>query len=212
MRVLITGGPTREYIDDIRFITNRSTGIMGVALAEEAAKRDHEVTLVLGPTNLTPIYGVRVLPVTSSDEMIDRTLSELAHGYSLLISAAAIGDYAPVKRYCGKMSSKKPVTLKLKPTRKLIIEARKMFPKLRIVAFKAEYDKTPEALVEAAGGLLKSADMVVGNDVARDVFGSPDTEAYIVTAGGVKHVPRTSKSETSKHIFDAVESMLLPGG
>jgi phosphopantothenoylcysteine decarboxylase / phosphopantothenate---cysteine ligase len=212
MRVLITGGPTREYIDDVRFITNPSTGVMGLALAEEAAKRSHETTLVLGPTHLTPIYGVKVIPVTSSDEMIDRTLSELRHGYDLLISAAAIGDYAPAKRFKGKLSSKKAVTVRLKPTRKLIGEARKRFPKLRIIAFKAEYDRTPEGLVAAARRLLKSSDMVVANDVARDVFGSPETEAYIVTAQDVKHIPRTTKRETSRHIFDAAESMPGPDG
>jgi phosphopantothenoylcysteine decarboxylase / phosphopantothenate---cysteine ligase len=208
MKVLITGGPTREYIDDIRFITNPSTGIMGLALAEEAARRGYESTLILGPTFLTPIYGVKVIPVTSSDEMTDRTLAEISHGYDILISAAAIGDYTPRRRFKGKLSSKKAVTLTLKPTRKLIDEAHRRFPKLRIISFKAEFDKTPDELVVAAKRLLKSSDLVIANDVSRNVFGSPETEAYLVTSKEVKHIPRTTKRELSKLILDEATSLL----
>jgi len=208
MRVLITAGPTREFIDDIRFITNMSSGIMGLALAKEAVIREHDVTLVIGPTFLAPIYGVAVIPVVSSDEMTDRTLEELSKGYDLLVSAAAIGDYTPVRKVNGKIRSAMEMTIRLKPTRKLIREARNRYPKLKIVAFKAEYDKTPKELVAAARCLMPYADLVVANDVSRDVFGSEETEAYIV-GDEVEHIGRTSKTKAASRIFDFIESNLL---
>jgi phosphopantothenoylcysteine decarboxylase / phosphopantothenate---cysteine ligase len=207
MRALITAGPTREHIDDVRFITNGSSGIMGLALAEEAVKRGHEVTVVLGPTNLTPMYGARIIPVVSSDEMTDKTLKELGEGYDIMISAAALGDYTPIERIMGKIKSGGELTIRLRQTRKLIQEARKQYPKLVIVAFKAEYDKEGDELVEAARGLMPHANMVVANDVKRDIFGSPDTQVYIV-CDGVKCIPRTSKKDAAKHIWDAIESSL----
>jgi phosphopantothenoylcysteine decarboxylase/phosphopantothenate--cysteine ligase len=210
MRILITAGPTREYIDDIRFISNGSSGLMGLALAKEAADRGHEVTVVSGPMNLTPIYGVRFIPVVSSDEMTDKTLEELSGGYQLLISAAAIGDYTPQRRFRGKLRSARQVTLKLKPTRKLIREARLAHPKLTIVAFKAEYNKTKNELVKAASRLLTHADLVVANDVSKDVFGSLETEAYLVGKNIIR-LPRMTKAYASKRIFDSIESCFFQG-
>ncbi len=204
MRLLITAGPTREYIDDIRFISNPSSGLTGMALAEEAVKRGHEVTMVLGPTSLTPIYGIKVIPVVSADEMTDKTLKELEQGYDTLISAAAVADYTPAEKLDGKIRSGGELKLTLKPTRKLIQEARKRFPRLRIMAFKAEYNKSPDELAEAAGKLLSHADVVVVNDVGESVFGSDETEAYIV-GDEVKHIERKSKRDAAKQILDALD-------
>jgi phosphopantothenoylcysteine decarboxylase/phosphopantothenate--cysteine ligase len=205
MRVLITAGPTREYIDDVRFISNPSSGGMGVALAEEADRRGFEVTLVLGPTSVTPLYGMKVIPVVSSQEMTDKTLAELADGYDVLISAAALADYTPEKKEDGKIRSGSELTLKLKPTRKLIKEARALYPGLKIVAFKAEYDKTDDELVEAAKGLLSHADVVVANDVSFGVFGADDTQAIIVSADGrVTHIEKCSKKDAARRVLDAV--------
>jgi len=206
-RILITAGPTREYIDDIRFISNGSTGVMRLALADEAARRGYEVTIVLGPTSLTPMYGVKVIPVVSSHEMTEKTLAELEYGYDILISAAALGDYSPVKRIKGKIrSGKKTLIIRLKPTRKLIQEARKRHKKLRIVAFKAEYDKSPDEMVKEARKLLKVADVVVANDVSKNVFGSNDTEAYII-CDEVKCIPRMSKKDAARRILDELQSI-----
>ncbi|MFH0862313.1 MAG: phosphopantothenoylcysteine decarboxylase [Candidatus Altiarchaeota archaeon] len=211
MRVLITAGPTREYIDDVRYITNSSSGIMGLELAQEAVRRGHEVTLVLGPTSLQPMYGVRVIPAVSADEMTDKVLKELAGGYDLMISAAAIGDFTPSERFKGKLGSAQEVTVRLRPTRKLIREARERFPELRIVAFKATYDSPVDEMVAAARKLMPYADLVIANDVSRDVFGSENTEVHIV-CDEVKCVPRTSKRQAAKAIMDSVESMLSGEG
>ncbi|MFH1054799.1 MAG: phosphopantothenoylcysteine decarboxylase [Candidatus Altiarchaeota archaeon] len=207
MRVLITAGPTREYIDDIRFISNESTGLMGLALAEEAYRRGFEVTLVLGPTSLPTMYGVRVIPVVSSEEMTERTLAELGNGYDILISAAALADYTPFKKVGGKIRSGGKLTLKLKPTRKLIVEARKCFPDLKIVAFKAEYGGSVDEMVGEAKKLMPCADMVILNDVSRNVFGCHETEAYIL-CDGVKCLPRMPKKEAAKKILDSIGGLL----
>jgi phosphopantothenoylcysteine decarboxylase / phosphopantothenate---cysteine ligase len=204
MRVLITAGPTREYIDDIRYISNESSGIMGLALAQEAIKRGFEVTLVLGPTSITPMYGVKVIPVVSAQEMTEKTLKELEGGYDLLISAAAIADYT-IEKVKGKIRSRGEMTLKLTPTKKLIEEARKRHPKLRIVAFKAECGGSTKELLAAAKRVKAHADMVVLNDVSRSIFGSQDTEVYII-CDDVKCVPRTSKTEAARMILDAAAS------
>jgi len=206
MRVLITAGPTREYIDDVRFITNASSGLMGMSLAQEALKRGFEVTVVLGPTNLTPMYGLRVIPVVSSEEMTEKTLKELDGGYDVLISAAALADYTITKAPGKIRSGNGELTLKLKPTRKLIQEARKRHPNLKIVAFKAEYGGSMEERLKAAEKLKAYADMVVLNDISRNIFGSSETEVYIV-CDDLKCIPRTSKQEAAKHILDAVKSM-----
>jgi phosphopantothenoylcysteine decarboxylase/phosphopantothenate--cysteine ligase len=204
MKVLITAGPTREYIDDVRFISNPASGCMGVAVAEEAVRRGFEVTLVLGPTPLTPVYGIKVIPVVSSEEMTERTLAELGNGYDALISAAALADYTPVKKTEGKIRSGGELTLKLKPTKKLIKEARDRFPEIKIVAFKAEYGKSGDELVEAARGLLSHADVVVANDVSMGVFGSDEAEVYII-AGEVRHVERAKKKDVAKQVLDVLD-------
>ncbi|MBD3387722.1 MAG: hypothetical protein GF416_01625 [Candidatus Altiarchaeales archaeon] len=203
MKVLITAGPTREHIDDIRFISNPSSGATGIALAEEAVKRGFEVAIVLGPTSLQPIYGVKVIPVVSSAEMTEKTLAELDKGYDMLVSTAALADYTPVEKVDGKIRSGKDITLKLKPTRKLIRDARERNPDLKIVAFKAEYRKREDELIEAGRKLLDTSDLVVVNDVSNDVFGSDETEVYMV-GESVKHIKRAKKREVAKEIFDAL--------
>jgi phosphopantothenoylcysteine decarboxylase/phosphopantothenate--cysteine ligase len=208
MRVLITAGPTREYIDDIRFISNASSGLMGLALAEEAVNRGFDVCIVLGPTHHKPFYGVKVLPVVSSAEMIDRSLKELENGYDLLISAAAIGDFTPTKKVHGKISSKEALTIELVPTKKLIQEARLANSDLKIVAFKAEYGMEDDELEDAGRSLLEWADLVVANDVKSGVFGSESTDAVLIS-DGIEEVGRRTKSEAAEIIFDRIMSDLF---
>jgi phosphopantothenoylcysteine decarboxylase / phosphopantothenate---cysteine ligase len=209
MRVLIAAGPTREFIDDIRFISNRSSGRMGLALAGEAKRRGWDATLVLGPSDCRPPSGIRVISVVSGDEMTDKALEELSTGYDAFICAAALADYTPVRKFKGKIRSGSGFSLELKPTRKLIAEARRNFPELVIVAFKAEYGGPMEVMLDAGKSLLAFADMVVLNDVSKDVFASDCIEAYII-GEGVEHVPRCEKSGLGEIILDRVEC-LIPG-
>jgi phosphopantothenoylcysteine decarboxylase / phosphopantothenate---cysteine ligase len=205
MRVLVTGGPTREYIDDVRFITNASSGRMGVALADDALMRGWDVTLVMGPFDIKPVRGVKVVDVVSSDEMTRACLDELGWGYDLLVSAAAIGDYTVVDRFRGKISSDRGLNVRLKPAKKLIREARNMFPELVIVAFKALHHVSEDELICGARKLLEWADVVVANDVGDGIFGCERTRGYIVS-DEVKRMPDMSKKDAAKLILDAVQS------
>ena len=93
-RILILAGPTREYIDPVRYLSNASSGRQGIALAEEALGRGHQVALILGPVEMEPPSGVRTISVVSADEMLERSL-ELHPTCDVLISAAAVSDYRP---------------------------------------------------------------------------------------------------------------------
>ncbi len=201
VKVVVAAGPTREYIDDIRFISNGSSGLMGCAIASEALSRGHEVVLVLGPTNVRAPDGVRVVDVVSADDMIDAVLEELKAGADVLVSAAALADYTPDEKIEGKIRSGGELTLRLKRTRKLIGEARKMFPKLKIVAFKAEYGGTENEMIDRGRSLLGVADLVVVNDVSEGVFGSSDNEVYIVGGNFVEHVGRCGKDVIAKRVL-----------
>ncbi len=201
MRMVVTAGPTREYIDDVRFISNAASGRMGAELARDAARRGFDVTLVMGPSCVGAPRGVRVVNVVSADEMTDAALNALAAGCDILVSAAAIGDFRPARKRMGKLSSKAAVTLRLKPTRKLIREARRRFPKTMIVAYKAVWGGGRKAAVLGARKLLDCADMVVANDVSRDGFGAKETRLYVVKAGSCTDIPRMSKRKAARRVL-----------
>jgi len=165
MKVLITMGPTQEPIDDFRFITNASSGKMGAALAIEALARGHDVTLIHGPVALG-LPDCKKLPVRTAGEMLAQVLSELKEDYDIFISVAAVSDYAP-KKTCGKIKSGECIKLELNPTPKIIDEARKAFPRIFIVGFKAEYGLGRDELKAKARNFLheKGIDLLVANDV-----------------------------------------------
>jgi phosphopantothenoylcysteine decarboxylase/phosphopantothenate--cysteine ligase len=102
MHILVTAGPTREYIDPVRFISNSSSGRMGYAIAQAAASRGHKVTLISGPVQLTPPKGVRLVPVMSAQEMLDAATVAFPKT-DAVIMAAAVGDYRPIKRHKHKI-------------------------------------------------------------------------------------------------------------
>lgn len=102
MRFLVSGGPTREYLDDVRFLGNPSTGALGIAVAEAARDRGHETTLVLGPTHLPPPQGVRTISVVSALDML-AALQDALPGHDALIMTAAVSDYRPLVRAPGKI-------------------------------------------------------------------------------------------------------------
>ncbi|MBN2518089.1 MAG: hypothetical protein JXB14_04545 [Candidatus Altiarchaeota archaeon] len=209
MKVLITTGPTREYIDDIRFITNASSGKMGIALAKEAVGRGYDTTLVHGPISVDLPHQSHNIPVITADEMISKTLKELAsRDFKIMISAAALADFSPT-RVGGKIKSGKKMTLELEPTRKLLDEVRKRSPKLIVVGFKAESGVSTEQLIKAAKDRLfyGKMDMIVANDVSKNEFGSEDNEVWIVSKKETKHLRRKPKQEIAKDIWDEIESV-----
>ncbi len=208
-KVLITAGPTQEPIDDVRFITNASSGKMGAALAEEARRRGYEVTLVHGPVDIK-LPDVKKIRIKTAREMVDAVMGELKHRYSIMISCAAISDYSP-KKVCGKIKSGKCINLVLEPTPKLIDEARRMHPQLFIAAFKAEYGMRRDELRIVAEEFLKKkkVDLVVANDIEKNPFGSETTEAILVNRNTVKELGVCSKMDTARHIWDEIELMRM---
>ncbi len=211
MRVLITMGPTREPIDSIRFISNASSGKMGLALAQEGIRRGHEVMIVSGPVSIKIPDGIKVIGVRTAEEMVNSTLQELKHGYDLMISTAAIADYSPEELRKGKMDSGKgEILLRLKRNPKLTKLSRENFPDLFIVAFKAEFNLSKGKLLERARKKLSGENLnrVVANDIGRNRFGSDKTEVWILGGKEVKHVPPADKSSIARGIWDEIESAI----
>jgi phosphopantothenoylcysteine decarboxylase/phosphopantothenate--cysteine ligase len=188
-RVLVTGGPTSEPIDPVRILTNRSSGRTGMELAKEAYKQGAEVTLV--HSKALNMMGINELRVETANEMIDTCLNELRIGYDVLISSAAIADFT-VDPAAVKISSGGDLHLHFTPTRKLIVEARKEFPELVIVGFKAETNVSEDELVRRARTKLEAHNlqMVVGNDIGKGGIGADENEVFILRKGAstVKHV------------------------
>jgi len=215
MKLLVSAGPTQEPIDDVRFITNASSGRMGLELAKAASKKGHKVTVVLGPVPSKPMLGgIRVVEVRSADEMADAVLKELAKGFDAFISAAAVGDYAPEKKRVGKVCSGEKLVLRLKPTRKITSLAKKTFPNVFVVAFKAEFNVPAETLVDRAFRKLsgENLDLVLANDIGRNRMGSPENEVYVVDGKRrVRKLGVCSKTALAGKIMKVVEKALDGG-
>ena len=215
---VITAGPTREPIDEVRYITNASTGKMGVALAEEALSRGAKsVCLIHGPGVAIPDdfksdQRIQLVSVLTTEEMLQSVLSQLSKGkHDVLISAAAPADYTLISPVAGKISTSDNSTLNLRlaATKKIISIAKEKFPKTFVVAFKAEYGVDDGDITNRAFGALESsgADLVVANNVARDDigFGSDFNEVFIVMKNGeVKHLMRASKNQIASGILDVM--------
>ena len=212
LKVLITAGPTYEYIDPIRVITNKSSGRMGIAIALEAIRRGAEVTLIYGPGTVKPPSNIKVLNVETTSEMADAVLSELKlENYHLFISAAAVADFTPTEPYNQKVSTDDilMLDLKLKPTVKIVKEAKKISPKTFVVGFKAEYKLSDEELIERAYMRLKSAniDLIVANDVGRENVGFryETNEVFIIDKDkNFVKIPLARKEEIAEKILNIV--------
>jgi len=217
LKVLVTAGPTIEYIDPVRVITNMSSGKMGMYIALEALLRGGDVTLIMGKTYINIPRGIRVITVETTKDMYNTVLEELGREkYDLFISAGAPIDYTPTDKYESKLDSRKirEIEVKLTRTPKIIEEVRKRFKDLRVIAFKAEYNLSDDELINKA---IKYAnelnlDLVVANDVSRKNAGfRVDTnEVFIVDKKGlIKHVPLTHKREIAKTLLDIIGERLL---
>ncbi|MBD3262399.1 MAG: hypothetical protein GF334_12175 [Candidatus Altiarchaeales archaeon] len=208
MRILITAGPTREYLDDIRFISNESTGRMGFALAEKAVQLGHQTTVVYGPTHVTPPQNTKKIEVTSTQQMIEAVLEELLVGkYDLVISCAALSDYTPKRRQKGKIPSGKKLCVEFKKTKKLLKVVREKHPQIKLIGFKAEHNLTREKLIERAQDIKREyrLEFVVANDVSKKIFDSENTCATIV-GDEVRELGRLSKKDASTKIFEVIGS------
>jgi phosphopantothenoylcysteine decarboxylase/phosphopantothenate--cysteine ligase len=210
MRVLVTAGPTIEPIDPIKFITNRSSGKMGVAVARNAAYRGADVTLIYGPGTETPPPNVKVIRVQTTKEMREAFVNELRSGADIAISAAAAQDFVVEQPSEKKLRHVEPTTLKLVPAPRVLGGAKDLAPNAFVVGFKAEHGVSDDELLRAAKAKLEEGlDMVVANDVGRSWAGfETDTnEVIILTRSGYRHI-RASKSEVARAILDSVLASL----
>ncbi|MHA1145915.1 MAG: bifunctional phosphopantothenoylcysteine decarboxylase/phosphopantothenate--cysteine ligase CoaBC [Candidatus Helarchaeota archaeon] len=215
-KILITAGPTREYIDGVRFITNPSSGRMGIAIAQEAVLRGADlVTIVYGKGTVEPpaYENVKVINIESTEQLINEVIRELKETkYDAFVCAAAIADYTPEEHHTGtKIRSKQPggLTLKLRTTPKCVSEARITDPDVYICAFKAEFNVTEKEMIDKAyKGMIKyNLNLMVANDVGKEKRGfvNETNEIYIINPDKTyKHIPLEQKALVASEIIDKI--------
>src|ERR1035438_5247235 len=201
--VLITAGPTREKIDPVRYLTNRSSGRMGYALAEAALRRGARVLLVSGPTSLTPPGAAEVTRVESTEEMRDAVLKLLPEA-SIVIKTAAVSDYRPKAAAGQKIKRKGLMILELEATPDILKELSLNKGAQIVVGFAAE---TENVLENARQKLVsKNLDAIVVNDVSREGVGfdSDRNAVTIISRDEIVEVPETTKWEVAQRVLDQV--------
>ncbi len=207
-KVLITAGATQEALDPVRYLTNHSTGKMGFALANQAARLGAEVTLIAGKSvQLKPPYGVRLIRVTSAQEMFEQ-VTQLAENQDIVIKAAAVADYTPLNPVDHKMKkSDKELVLQLKRTPDILawLGAHK-----RPGQFLCGFAMETEQLIENAKEKLhrKNADMIVANSLceAGAGFGTDTNKVTLITASEIQEMALLSKEEVALEIFKAIQN------
>lgn len=208
--VLITAGGTREALDPVRFLGNRSSGKMGYALAEAAQSRGAKVLLISGPSALYPPAHVEVVKVTTADEMRAAVLNRMSEA-SLVIKAAAVADYRPSSVADQKLKRTGPLTIEFTPTEDILAEVvRKRRPGQLIVGFAAE---TENSLENGRAKLLrKGVDAIVLNDVSREGLGfdSDNNGATFLTTTTAIDLPEMTKRKLADRILDEVVALRRP--
>ncbi len=207
--VLITAGPTREKIDPVRYLTNRSSGRMGYALAEAALRRGARVLLVSGPTSITPPGAAEVTRVETAQEMREAVLKLLPDS-TIVIKTAAVSDYRPRSAAAQKIKRSGAMNLELEPTSDILAEVSKRKQSQIVIGFAAE---TENALENARKKLSsKSLDAIVVNDVSREGIGfdSDRNAVTIITHDEVIEVPETTKWEVAQRVLDQVVKIRKP--
>lgn len=201
--VLITAGPTRERIDPVRYLTNRSSGRMGYALVEAALRRGARVLLVTGPTSLTPPGAAEVTRVESTKQMRDAVMKLLPQA-SIVIKTAAVADYRAKSAADQKIKHKGSMTLELEATPDILRELSQKKDNRIVLGFAAE---TENVLENARQKLLaKNLDAIVVNDVSREGIGfdSDRNAVTIITGEDVIDVPETTKWEVAQRVLDQI--------
>jgi phosphopantothenoylcysteine decarboxylase/phosphopantothenate--cysteine ligase len=208
-KIIITAGGTMEKIDDVRYIANKASGKMGVAIAEECKSRGADVLLLRAKNSVTPRLLIKEELFSSAEELFD-LVKKYTKDYAVFYHTAAVSDFAVENNYKGKLSSKQSLTVTLKPQIKILDQIKKLNPKIRLIAFKAEYTSDEKKLIKAALEKLKesSADAIVANDVSNGRgFEVDKNEVYVVLPdGSAKHLSLASKQEIAKQMVDYIES------
>lgn len=208
LKALITAGPTIEWIDPVRIVTNRSTGKMGYALARAAWRRGAEVTLVTGPTHLDPPKGIEVITVNTAEEMREAVLNNYREK-DMVIKAAAVSDYKPLRKTQEKEKKKGiPITVEMIPTPDILAELGKDKGDITLVGFAAE---TTDHIANAIDKIKKkNLDLIVVNDVSREDrgFAADSNEVRMIDReGNEEAVPLMSKEDVADRILDRVKRL-----
>jgi phosphopantothenoylcysteine decarboxylase/phosphopantothenate--cysteine ligase len=211
-KVLVTAGPTRAYIDGIRFISNPSSGKMGYSIALEAWRRGAEVQLVYGSSSIQPPGIITdTIRIETAKEMFDKVTKAIQeNNYDYVILAAAMNDFVAEEIRSEKVSSKDKWEIKLQPAEKLADKIKQLAPNSKLVLFKAEYDKSDEELVKIAKKRMQetNADFIVSNDVSDKRYGF-ESDLNKVAISSAKKLDEDkwfegSKLKVAKTILDTI--------
>jgi phosphopantothenoylcysteine decarboxylase/phosphopantothenate--cysteine ligase len=204
VKFLITAGPTREPIDPVRYLSNRSSGKMGYAIAEAAIEAGHEVVLISGPVDVARPRGAAVIPVSTSDQMFDAVQRQVWN-CDILVMCAAVADYKPAKVSKSKIKKRgENISLELLPTRDILASLAKQDRHFIVVGFAAE---TENIEANARKKLReKDCDIIVAND-ARIAMESDENELIIFFRDGeTKRISRASKKIISRDLVKYFEN------
>lgn len=211
---LINAGPTREFIDKVRFISNPSSGKMGVALAKAAFQRGAQVTLVLGEGSTVEVpLGVTTVHVTTGQEMLSEILTlTRTKQFDGFLAAAAICDFMVPSPETIKISSREGFSLRLEPVPKITRAVREANPDLFIAVFKAEFTSDAENLIRAAQQKLQeeNLNMAIANDLSSSItgFGSETNEVYVISEKETIHIPLDTKENIAHRLLDIIKDQL----
>ncbi len=208
-KILVTAGATSEEIDPVRVITNKSSGKMGVYIAEEAFLRGADVTLIRGANSVEPQYHLKDIKIYSVNELFTEIKKNIK-GADIVIHAAAVSDFTINNRHDKKIKSNENLNLELTPTTKIFENIKKIKKNILLIGFKAEYNVTEKTLIERAYGLLKdaNADFVVANDVGKKGrgFDVETNEVSIVSKNkAVEHINLADKRVIGNKILDKIK-------
>ncbi|MBD3163740.1 bifunctional phosphopantothenoylcysteine decarboxylase/phosphopantothenate--cysteine ligase CoaBC [Candidatus Woesearchaeota archaeon] len=207
-RILVTAGGTEEEIDKARVITNKSSGKMGIRIAEECAMRSAKVTLIRARTDAEPNVKLKEIRARNANDMLNAVRKNIRNN-DVMIHAAAVSDFFVRGKKKGKMKSMKKINLELSPGIKIFEKVRDMNSSIFLVGFKAEYGSR-HLKKEAISAMKKAnADMMIANDISRDVFGSDENEVIIIDKKeNLSTIKRTDKKIIAEQIADEIKRRL----
>lgn len=211
-KVLITAGPTIEYIDPVRVITNLSSGKTGVLLASELISAGAKVTLVYGLGKEEPPNGCKTINVSTSNEMYEAVRNELKKKFDIVIMSAAVSDYTPTNFSKSKIKSdKKSMTIRLKKAPKIIDLVKKMQENVMLIGFKAEVNISKNALIKSAQKKMKesNADIIIANDIGTKYQkNTNNNEVLFIDSKKIVSSGRKKKESIVKFIRNEIEKRL----
>jgi phosphopantothenoylcysteine decarboxylase/phosphopantothenate--cysteine ligase len=211
VRALVTAGPTREAIDPVRFLSNRSSGKMGYAVAEALREAGAEVGLVSGPVELAAPRGVHCTRVESAEEMLEAVMARVSAGCDLFVAAAAVADYRPTRPSPEKIKKRAgATTLALQPAPDILATVATLERRPFCVGFAAETQDLARHARKKR--LVKGVDMIAANRVGRGLgFETDDNELLLVWEGGSRLLARDTKARLARQLVACVADVYFQG-